>query len=62
MGGKDPEYNGRLATALSRAKHINFPKDKVEHALNGKTEDKSTFEDIIYEGYVPSFQKDMLIF
>jgi len=53
LGGNDPEYNGRLATALSRAKSYNYPKERIDYALNGGKSDKTLFEDVVYEGYGP---------
>eukprot|EP01118_Nematostelium_gracile_P012698 TRINITY_DN4677_c0_g1_i1.p1 TRINITY_DN4677_c0_g1~~TRINITY_DN4677_c0_g1_i1.p1 ORF type:complete len:252 (-),score=71.18 TRINITY_DN4677_c0_g1_i1:22-777(-) len=53
LGGSDPEYNTRLAAALTNARHNNFPKDRIENALSGKSHDKTHLEDVTYEGYGP---------
>jgi len=52
LGGSDPEYNTRLAAALSRARNYNFSRDKIENAIRGKTDGK-LFEDVLYEGKGP---------
>ncbi|CAO3662526.1 unnamed protein product [Umbelopsis ramanniana] len=54
-GGADASVNGRLAAALSKAKHAMMPKDSVDVAVK-KATSKSTadnLEDVIYEGYGP---------
>lgn len=53
-GGTDPEYNPRLRTAISNAKGVNMPKDRIENAIKkASSKDEGNFEEIVYEGYGP---------
>ncbi|CAO3673844.1 unnamed protein product [Umbelopsis vinacea] len=54
-GGADASVNGRLAAALSKAKHAMMPKDSVDVAIKKATSKSSSdaVEDVIYEGYGP---------
>lgn len=54
-GGGDPESNARLRAAISAARDVNMPKDRIEAAIKkGLGEGGAdTFEEVIYEGYGP---------
>lgn len=53
-GGSDPEYNPRLRTAISNAKGLNMPKDRIENAIKkAGSKDEGNFEEVVYEGYGP---------
>lgn len=53
-GGPDPSYNPRLRQAVSNAKGVNMPKDRVDAAIKrAVSKDASNFEEVIYEGYGP---------
>lgn len=53
-GGTDPEYNPRLRTAITNAKGVNMPKDRIENAIKkASSKDEGNFEEIVYEGYGP---------
>ncbi|CAM0142360.1 unnamed protein product [Umbelopsis sp. WA50703] len=54
-GGADAAINGRLAAALSKAKHAMMPKDSIDAAVKKAVSKSSgdTTEDVIYEGYGP---------
>ena len=56
LGGPDPDYNPRLAAAVEKARKASVYKDTIERAIkkgSGQTEEKITFETIIYEGFAP---------
>src|SRR6186997_3205385 len=54
-GGRDPDMNPRLRTAINAAKASNMPGDNVDRAIKkGLGElDGSIMEEITYEGYAP---------
>lgn len=54
-GGPNPDSNSRLKDLIAKAKANNIPNDNVERLVKRLAggEDKSTYEDIIYEGYGP---------
>ncbi len=54
-GGRDPDLNPRLRTAISAAKAANMPNDNVDRAIKkGLGElDGAAMEEITYEGYAP---------
>ena len=54
-GGRDPDMNPRLRTAISAAKASNMPNDNVDRAIKkGLGElDGASLEEITYEGYGP---------
>ncbi|MDY7001401.1 MAG: YebC/PmpR family DNA-binding transcriptional regulator [Thermodesulfobacteriota bacterium] len=55
LGGGDPAANSRLRTAISSAKAVNLPKDKIETAIKKGT-GELVGEDLVevaYEGYGP---------
>ena len=54
-GGRDPDLNPRLRTAISAAKACNMPHDNVDRAIKkglGELEG-AVLEEITYEGYAP---------
>lgn len=54
-GGRDPDMNPRLRTAINAAKASNMPGDNVERAIKkglGELEG-AAMEEITYEGYAP---------
>ncbi len=54
-GGRDPDMNPRLRTAIGAAKAANMPNDNVERAIKkgvGELEG-AAMEEITYEGYAP---------
>lgn len=55
LGGKDPDSNPRLRTAIAAAKAENMPKDNIDRAMKKGTGEieGSTYEEVIYEGYGP---------
>ncbi|AIL65234.1 putative transcriptional regulatory protein [Rickettsiales bacterium Ac37b] len=54
-GQADPDFNARLRSAISTARSLNLPKDKIENAIKkGSTiGEGDNYEDIRYEGYAP---------
>ncbi len=55
LGGKDPDSNSRLRTAIAAAKAENMPKENIERAIKkgiGELEG-FTYEEVTYEGYGP---------
>ena len=56
VGGRDPESNIRLRSAIISAKSLNMPKDNIERAIKkGEGNDPdSNYEEVRYEGYGPS--------
>jgi YebC/PmpR family DNA-binding regulatory protein len=54
QGGADPDSNGRLSLAISRAFAQNMPRDTVERAIKRATgEGADATQEIRYEGYGP---------
>lgn len=55
LGGKDPDSNPRLRTAIAAAKAENMPKDNIERAIKKGTGELegTVYEEITYEGYGP---------
>ncbi len=54
-GGRDPDLNPRLRSAISAAKAANMPNDNVDRAIKkglGELEG-AAMEEITYEGYAP---------
>ncbi len=54
-GGRDPDMNPRLRTAIAAGKAVNMPGDNVDRAIKkglGELEG-ATMEEITYEGYAP---------
>jgi YebC/PmpR family DNA-binding regulatory protein len=55
LGGPDPHTNPRLRMAITNAKGVNMPKDRIEGAIKrASSKDEANFEEIVYEGYGPS--------
>lgn len=55
-GGKDPEYNASLKTAIEKAKADNMPNDNIDRAIAkgvGSSANEN-YETIVYEGYGPA--------
>lgn len=55
-GGKDPEYNASLKTAIEKAKADNMPNDNIDRAIlkGAGAGANENYETIVYEGYGPS--------
>ncbi len=54
QGGADPDTNGRLSLAISRALAQNMPKDTIERAVKRAAgEGADATQEIRYEGYAP---------
>jgi len=53
LGGRDPDGNPRLRTAIQAAKAENMPKDNIERAIKKGTGELEgiAYEEVIYEGY-----------
>ncbi len=55
LGGPDPDSNSRLRMAITNAKGVNMPKDRVEGAIKrASSKDQEAFQEVVYEGYGPS--------
>ena len=54
-GGPDPAVNGKLRDLIAKAKANNVPNDNIDRTIKKAAGmgDKTTFEDIVYEGYGP---------
>lgn len=54
-GGGDPANNVRLKNAISSAKAVNLPKDKIETAIKKGTGELAGGDllEVVYEGYAP---------
>ena len=55
-GGKDPEFNPRLRTLITKAKQANMPADNIDRAIKKGTGELGgvIIEELLYEGYGPS--------
>ncbi|NVL93052.1 MAG: YebC/PmpR family DNA-binding transcriptional regulator [Desulfobacterales bacterium] len=55
LGGKDPDSNPRLRTAIAAARAENMPKENIDRAIKKGTDELggSTYEEVTYEGYGP---------
>lgn len=54
QGGGNIETNARLRTAVTNAKGLNMPKDRIDAAIKRASgKDESDYEEIVYEGYGP---------
>jgi len=52
--GPNPEANPALRRAISNARAVNMPKDKVEAAIKrASAKDAANYEEVLYEGYGP---------
>ena len=54
-GGKDPEFNPRPRTLITKAKQANMPAGNIERAIKKGTGELAgvTIEELLYEGYAP---------
>ena len=54
-GGKDPEFNPRLRTLITKAKQANMPADNIDRAIKKGAGELGgvTIEELLYEGYAP---------
>ena len=55
LGGKDPDSNARLRTAIAAAKAENMPKENIDRAIKKGTGELegTNYEEVTYEGYGP---------
>ena len=55
LGGKDPDSNPRLRTAIAAARAENMPKENIDRGIKKGTGELggSTYEEVTYEGYGP---------
>lgn len=55
LGGGDPEMNPRLRLAISKAKAVNMPNDRIKRAIDtgAGNSDQTNYEEVRYEGYGP---------
>jgi len=55
LGGGDPEMNPRLRLAISKAKAVNMPNDRIKKAIDTGAggADTTNYEEVRYEGYGP---------
>ena len=52
MGGPDPKSNGRLRTAIQKAKEVNLPADNIERNIKKATlADQADYTEMTYELY-----------
>lgn len=56
IGGGDPEMNPRLRLAISKAKAVNMPNDRIKKAIQTGAggSDTTNYEEVRYEGYGPA--------
>ena len=57
-GGKDPEFNPRLRTLITKAKQANMPADNIDRAIKKGAGELGgvTFEELLYEGWSSDFE------
>ena len=55
QGGGSPDGNPRLRMAISKARDVNLPKDKIEQAIKKGTGELPgvSYEETVFEGYGP---------
>ena len=55
LGGGSPDANPRLRLAISKAREVNMPKDKIEQAIKKGTGELPgvSYEEMVLEGYGP---------
>lgn len=55
LGGGDPDMNPRLRLAISKAKAVNMPNDRIKRAIETGAggADTANYEEVRYEGYGP---------
>lgn len=53
LGGGDPDMNPRLRLAISKAKAVNMPNDRIKRAIDTGAggSDTTNYEEVRYEGY-----------
>ena len=53
LGGGEPEMNPRLRLAISKAKAVNMPNDRIKRAIDtgAGNSDQTNYEEVRYEGY-----------
>ena len=55
LGGPEPESNPRLRMAITTAKGVNMPKDRVDAAIKrASSKEQEAYQEVVYEGYGPS--------
>lgn len=56
LGGGDPDMNPRLRLAISKAKAVNMPNDRIKKAIDTGAggADTTDYEEVRYEGYGPA--------
>jgi YebC/PmpR family DNA-binding regulatory protein len=56
LGGGDPDMNPRLRLAISKAKAVNMPNDRIKKAIETGAggSDTTDYEEVRYEGYGPA--------
>ena len=56
IGGGSPDMNPRLRLAISKAREVNLPKDKIEQAIKKGTGELPgvSYEEMLIEGYGPA--------
>lgn len=54
-GGNDPSSNFKLRLAMDKARSVNMPKEKIEHAIARGSGDlgEEAIEEALYEGFAP---------
>lgn len=54
LGGPDPAGNARLRMAVTNAKGVNMPKDRVDAAIKrASSKEEANYQEALYEGYGP---------
>ena len=55
LGGGDPDMNPRLRLAISKAKAVNMPNDRIKKAIDtgAGNNDTADYQEVRYEGYGP---------
>lgn len=55
LGGGDPDANPRLRTAISAARAVNMPNDRIKKAIDTAVGDSNAenYDEMRYEGYAP---------
>ena len=55
LGGGEPDMNPRLRLAISKAKAVNMPNDRIKRAIQSGAggADTANYEEVRYEGYGP---------
>lgn len=56
LGGPDPNFNPRLRQAVTAAKAVSLPKDRIENAIkkgSGQLGEGESYDELRYEAYAP---------